>query len=90
MAQRRRVSLTDSQRQELEDYRDHDPRPAVRERCAAVLKVADGRSPHWVAAHGLLKGRDPDAVYGWLDYYAAEGVAGLLAHRHGGARRRRL
>lgn len=90
MAHRRRVTLSESQRLELEAYRDHDTRPDVRERCAAVLKVAGGRSPHWVACHGLLKARDPDAVYGWLDYYAAEGVSGLIAHRHGGTRRRGL
>jgi hypothetical protein len=38
----------------------------------------------------LLKERDPDAVYGWLRWYRQAGLAGLLAHRHGGDRRRRL
>jgi hypothetical protein len=50
MAQRRRLELTDVQRQELAHHRDHDARPYVRERCAALLKIADGQSPHHVHA----------------------------------------
>src|SRR5262245_23718442 len=90
MPQRRTVTLTDEQRQELLHHRDHDPRPDLRERCAAVLKVADGQSPYAVARKGLLRPRDPDTLYQWLGYLRAEGVAGLLAHRHGGPRRRCL
>ena len=90
MAKYRTVALTEEERQELIEYRDHDPRPYVRERCAAILKVADGRTAHWVAKHGLLKERDPDTVYNWLNIYEAEGVAGLIARQHGGARRRCL
>jgi hypothetical protein len=90
MPQRRTVRLTDEQRQELLHHRDHDPRPDVRERCAALLKVADGQSPYAVARGGLLRPRDPDTLYQWLGYFQAEGVAGLLSHRHGGVRRRCL
>lgn len=90
MARRRTLTLTEEQRQELCQHRDHDPRPAVREQCAALLKVAGGQSPHRVARQGLLKPRDPDTVYGWLTCYHAAGLAGLLARRHGGARGRHL
>jgi hypothetical protein len=38
----------------------------------------------------LLKPRDPDTLYGWLQVYEEEGVAGLVAHQHGGERRRSL
>ena len=86
----RRISLTEEQRQELVRLRDHDPRPYVRERGAAVLKSAEGQSPHRVAQSGLLKPRDPDTIYAWLDRYEAEGVAGLTAHPHGGSRGRYL
>lgn len=86
----RTLSLDDAQRQSLTAARDHHPHPAVRERCAALLKIAAGHSPHWVACHGLLKPRDPDTVYAWLDRYQAEGLAGLLGHRHGGDHGRRL
>jgi hypothetical protein len=44
-------------RKRLTWHRDHDPKLYVRERCAAMLKIADGHSPHWVALHGLLKPR---------------------------------
>jgi hypothetical protein len=90
MASRRTLALTEEQQRELQAHRDHDPRPYVRERCAAVLKIAAGHAPYWVARHGLLKGRDPDTVYGWLTRYQAEGLAGLLAHPPGGNHRRRL
>lgn len=87
MPKRRRLVLTAVQRRQLAAHRDHDPRPYVRERCAAVLKVADGESVHVVARHGLLRPRDPDTVYGWLDLYQAGGFAGLVKHRPGGDRR---
>ena len=78
MAKRRTLSLSTTERAELEELRDHDPRPYVRERCAALLKIADGESPHHVALHGLLKARDPDSVYSWLDRYLADKLAGLV------------
>ena len=87
---RRALTLTEDQRQELLRLRDHDPRPYVRERGAAILKIAEGQSPHRVAHSGLLKPRDPDTVYAWLDRYETEGVAGLIAHPHGGSRGRYL
>lgn len=87
---RRTLTLTEDQRQELLLLRDHDPRPYVRERGAALLKIADGQSPHRVALRGLLKPRDPDTIYGWLDDYLDSGVAGLIAHPQGGFRGRHL
>ncbi len=77
MAKRRTLELSADERAELIVLRDHDPRAYVRERCAALLKIADGDSPHFVARHGLLKPRDPDSVYGWLTRYEAEKVRGL-------------
>jgi len=87
MARRRTLTLGTKQRQELMQHRDHDPRPYVRERCAALLKIADGKAPYWVARHGLLKGRDADTLYSWLNLYEADGLAGVVAHEHGGPRR---
>src|SRR5215207_7822248 len=74
MPLRRTLELTDSQRQDLQHYRDHDPRPYVRERCAALLKIADGQSPHAVARQGLLKPRHPDTLYDWLNWYERLGI----------------
>jgi hypothetical protein len=87
---RRTLTLTEGQRQELVQLRDHDARPYVRERGAALLKIADGHSPHRVARQGLLKPRDPDTVYAWLGLYQAAGTAGLIAHPQGGSRGRHL
>ena len=87
MPRRRTLDLTDPQRQDLLHHRDHDPRPYVRERCAALLKIADGQSAHAVARQGLLKPRDPDTVYSWLDLYEQLGIRGVLLFQHGGAHR---
>jgi transposase len=40
-----------------------------------------------VALSGLLKARDPDTVYNWLDIYETEGLEGLQGHQQGGSRR---
>jgi hypothetical protein len=90
MAMRRTLRLKTREQRELEHYRDHDSRPYVRERCGALLKIAPGETPHAVARQGLLKPRDPDTLYGWLQVYGDEGVAGLVTHQHGGERRRSL
>jgi len=43
-----------------------------------------------VSQNGLLKARDPDTVYEWLNAYEAEKLVGLEKHQQGGPRRRRL
>src|SRR5260370_40142707 len=90
MASRRTVELSWGQQHELAAHRDHDPRPYVRERCAALLKIAEGNAAYWVARHGLLKGRRPDTVDEWLADYQQAGLSGPLAHQKGGNPRRRL
>jgi hypothetical protein len=90
MCQRRTLDLTDEQRQQLLEHRDHHRKPFVRERAAALLQIADGSSPHAVARSGILRPRHPDTVYGWLDTFLAEGFDGLQGHQQGGFRRQRL
>ena len=85
MVRRRRLDLTEDTREALLACRDHDPHPQLRERAAALLKIADGMSPHAVARTGLLRPRDPDTVYCWLDQYQAGGIPALRAHLHGGS-----
>ena len=74
MAKRRTLQLSPEQRAELEAIRNRDPRAYIREKAAALLKIADGMTPHAVACHGLLRCRDPDTVYGWLDDYELTGT----------------
>ena len=90
MAQKHTLILTEEQKGALQKIRDHDMRAWARERCAAILKIATGKSPHWVAQKGLLKARDPDTIYFWLRLYTEGGVQILLTRQPGGARRRRL
>lgn len=87
MPVRRTLDVTDAQRCELVEHRDHDPRPWVRERCAALLKIADGMTPHAVARHGLLKPRDPDTVYAWLTWYERYGFWSVERFPQGGRHR---
>ncbi len=87
MTQRRKLELSTKAREELVELRDQTKYEYVRERCAAMLKIADGASAHQVAKTGLLRPRDPDTVYGWLDLLESAGLAGLKAHKQGGKRR---
>jgi hypothetical protein len=77
MPKQLQINLTDEQRAELEDVRDHDPRPYMREHAAIVLKVAAGCSGRQTALHGLLRPRWPDTIYHVITRYQAEGVKGL-------------
>jgi hypothetical protein len=87
---RLRLLLSEAERETLQEAVRHHPHPDARERAAALLSIADGHSPHWVARHALLRKRDPDSVYQWLRFYVQGGLAALLHRRHGGAHRRRL
>jgi transposase len=71
------IELTDAQRAELEDVRDHHPKPYMRERAAAMLKIAGGLSGREVARHRLLRPHWPDTIYEWVKRYLAGGIAGL-------------
>lgn len=60
------------------ELRDRAEKAYLRERAAALLKIAAGQSVHAVAKTGLLRPRQPDTVYDWLNRYEAEGVDGLI------------
>ena len=66
MAAQRTLALKTREQRELEYHRDHASHPYVRERCSALLKIAEGATPYAVARQGILKPRDPDTVYSWL------------------------
>jgi hypothetical protein len=70
------IQLTETQRQELLQTRDGHAKPFVRERAAAVLKVADGALIQHVAERGLLKRHEPETVSGWIARYLAAGLSG--------------
>ena len=74
-------TLTVEQRQELEQMRDRSPLPYLRERAAALLKIADGMPPLMVAEVVLLRPRDSDTIYRCRSRYRMQGVAGLLIRK---------
>jgi transposase len=78
MPKRRYFKPTEEEKIELEMIRDKHVKAYIREKAGALLKIAAGQSPHQVALEGLLKKRDPDTIYGWLERYENEGVEGLL------------
>jgi hypothetical protein len=77
MSRRPPLILDEPARITLEQMRDRHPKPYLRERAAALLKIANGIAPARVAREALLKPRYADTVYEWLDRYLAEGIAGL-------------
>jgi hypothetical protein len=79
----RPVALTAARRAELERVRDRDPRPYLRERAGAVLKIAAGWSARRVAREGLARPRQAKTVHAWRAAYAAGGVAGLVQRARG-------
>lgn len=72
------INLTPEEREELEQVRDTHPKAYLRERAAALLKIADGMSGLQVSQAGLLRPRDPDTIYRWVERYRAQGLAGLV------------
>lgn len=61
-------------RQQLEQAAKTHKKPQVRERAAAVLKVADGQSVEQVAETGLLVRRHRSTVYNWITDYFTHGI----------------
>lgn len=74
---RRELILTDEQRSELENVRDHDATPHMRTKATALLLVADGIAAYRITRGLLGKRLDKDSVYTWLDRYEAGGVINL-------------
>jgi len=76
MPKRIRVDLSEAQQQELVKARDEHPKAFIRERAAAVLKVASGKTVTEVAEAGLLKRHEPETVHWWIKRYLQAGVKG--------------
>lgn len=95
--------LNESQDKDLRWACEHHPLPYVRERAAALLKIAtEHLSGREVAQHRLLTRHAPDTVYDWVKRFKSEGLTGLLVKpgrgrkpaffpsaSHGGKRSRR-
>lgn len=77
MPGRLRLELSEPQRAELLDVRDHARLPYLRERAAALLKVNAGWSARRTAEQGLFKPRYKETVCEWVRRYELEGLEGL-------------
>ena len=71
------LELCEQQRQELLWHRDHAQKAYLRERCAALLMIADGESGRKVAQNRLYRRRKADTIYDWVRRYQGDGLAGL-------------
>jgi len=71
------VPLTAAEQAALQAARDHHAKPYVRERAAAILRVAGGQSARAVARPGCLKPRRVETVSRWVAAFRQGGVAGL-------------
>ena len=71
------INLSPKEQQELVQVRDNHAKGYLRERAAAIVKIAAGESGRQVALNGLLKRRKPATIYEWVNRYRAEGIAGL-------------
>ena len=88
MPKRLDITLSTEQRTELLEARDHHPKAYVREKAAAILKIAEEHlSALEVAEHRLLSRRDDNTVRSWLRLYVHGGLADLLVQK--GRRRKR-
>jgi len=71
------LELDPYQQVTLECMRDRHPVPYLREKAAALLKIASGQKIEEVARSGLLKPRKADTVRGWLKSYQRYGLGAL-------------
>ena len=57
--------------------RGHHAKRYVRERAAAIVQVADGKTVADVARRGLIRHRQDETVSVWIQRYRDQGVQGL-------------
>lgn len=73
------IHPTPEEYEQLYQMRDRDPKPYMRERAAAILKVAAHIPAAVVAREGLLRKRKADTVYRWIRSFEQGSVEGLQA-----------
>ncbi len=69
--------LTDDEFQQLSEFCHHSPKPYLRERAGAILKLAQSQTACQIAAAGLLRTRARQTVAIWFNRFQADGVEGL-------------
>ena len=69
--------LSDESFEQLNDVSKHSPKPYLRERASAILKLAAGQTVSQVAATGLLQKRYYETVSDWFHRFQNDGIKGL-------------
>jgi hypothetical protein len=69
--------VTNEQKTVLEDLLHHSPKPYLRERASAILKLAQTQTASEIAASGLLRKRHRETVATWFHRFQSEGIKGL-------------
>ncbi|SRR6266508_6497407 len=72
-----KLSLTADEQRELRHLRSYHAKAYVRERAAAILQIASGKTVGEVARKGLMRRRDDETVSAWVRRYVDEGAKGL-------------
>jgi transposase len=76
MAKRMHIELTEEQRKRLESWVRNPPKPYLRDRARAILRIADGE-PIYKVARTLRTAVHRDTVSNWVKRFLAEGCEGL-------------
>lgn len=71
------LDLSPQRRRSLIQVRDHHAKPHMREKAAALLKLADGWTVKNIARFGLLRPRARNTVAAWVTRYKTAGLRGL-------------
>jgi len=72
---RLKLRLAGRHLKQLEHAARSNQNAQIRERAAAVLKVASGQSVRHVSENGLLVGRHRSTVYDWIQQYFTHGLS---------------
>jgi transposase len=76
MPKRYCIELDAEQHDQLERWTRNPPKPYLRYRAQAILRIADGE-PVYKAAEGLRIRIHRNAVSNWVQRFEAEGIEGL-------------
>lgn len=76
MPKRYQIMLTEPERQKLENWVKNPPRPYLRERARAILKVSEGETIQ-ATAQTLRVRIHRNAVSEWVQRFLSQGLEGL-------------
>ena len=71
------VQWTSEQQEQLEKACRHHPKPHVREKCSALLKLAQGQTAQTIAEEALLTRHAQDTLTDWVKRFQQQGLEGL-------------